>query len=656
MYCNVLVTKPFDQSFTYKAKKGQKIQLGSVVKVSFANKKDQLGIISEILGSDLVNKKSFRIKEIDYVYKDICLNKEIIKFINWIADYTVSPIGLVLKLFLINEDIINFKNNFEEELNLNLNSVSLNADQIKAFNIIKKNLFNNTAPIVLEGVTGSGKTEVYFEAIEKIILEKKQCLIMLPEISLTPQLEIRFKERFGFSPDIWHSKISNKKRKIIWHKCYQGYPIIVLGARSSLFLPFKNLGIIVVDEEHDISFKQEENVRYQARDLAIVRSKIEKCSIILSSATPSIETQNNIIKNKFLHVFLPNQFSGLDLPEINLIDLRKENLSNNQWISPIILKNVKECIDNGEQALLFLNRRGYSPLCVCSNCGYRFQCNHCSSWLVMHKNKKRLLCHHCGTIYPIEKNCVKCNSINFLKFIGPGVERVAEEIKNFFPKYKIGVMSSDNANTPLKIKNIIDNFSQKKIEILVATQIMAKGYHFPNLSFVGVIDADAGLLGADLKANERTYNLLEQVSGRAGRSNKKGKVFIQTYFPNQPIMQSLKIRNRKEFIEQCLNERKTFNTPPFSFLTAIIISGHSRFKAETYSKSLAKSIIPEKTISVLGPVEAPLFLLRGKYRYRILLKGKSRRSLNNFTRKMIKNCPSPSNLRIVIDVDPYTFL
>jgi primosomal protein N' (replication factor Y) len=273
----------------------------------------------------------------------------------------------------------------------------------------------------------------------------------------------------------------------------------------------------------------------------------------------------------------------------------------------------------------------------------------------MHRNKKRLLCHHCGTIYPFDPICPKCSKRDSLKLIGPGIERLAEEIKDVFPKYNIGIMSSDNANTPIKIKKIIDDFSSKKIDILVATQIMAKGYHFPNLSLVGIIDADAGLMGGDIRAIERTYNLLQQVSGRAGRSKQSGKVLIQTYFPNQPVIQSLKNRDRKKFVEQSLLEREQFNVPPFSFLTAIIISGSSKARAESYAINLAKGYTLNDKINILGPVEAPLFLLRGQYRFRLLLKAKSRRKLNNFTRNLIKNCPTPLNLRLIVDVDPYTF-
>ena len=655
MYCNVLVTRPFDQSFTYKAKAKQIVKVGSVVSVSFGRKKDQIGIICSISNKQK-EKGLYKIKEIDHVFDKIILNKKIIEFLEWIAEYTLAPKGLVLKLFLINYKIINHEVKNYKSLLFKSKSIILNSEQKKAYETIYKSFNNKKNVIVLEGVTGSGKTEVYFKLVEKILKKNKQVLILLPEISLTPQFELRFKERFGFAPDIWHSKISESKKKDIWHRCFSGEPIIVIGARSSLFLPFSKLGLVVVDEEHDLSFKQEDNIRYQARDLAIVKSKIENFPIVLSSATPSLETENNIRKNKFLHTFLSNQFSGISLPTIELIDLKKEKLEKNKWISNKILSQIQDCVHGNRQALLFLNRRGYSPLSLCSDCGYRYKCDYCSSWLVNHRNKNRLLCHHCGRIYPLNSICPSCKKKDRIKLIGPGVERLAEELKQIFPKFNVGIMSSDTANTPNKVKDIIENFSSQKIDVLVATQIMAKGYHFPNLSFVGIIDADSGLMGGDVRAVEKTYNLLQQVGGRAGRSKELGKVFIQTYFPEQPIMQSIKNRDRKKFIEESLFERRQFDAPPFSFMTAIIISGSSKSKTEKYSNDLVKNINLDSKTHVLGPVEAPIFLLRGKYRFRILLKSQSRLELNRLTRQMIKKCPVPANLRLVIDVDPYTFL
>ena len=655
MYCNVIVTRPFNQIFTYKVKHGQLVKEGTIVSVPFGRSKNQIGMVESISKKTTLNNK-YAIKEIEDVFESVILSKNIIKFIYWISEYTLSPIGLVLKLFLINIKIISFSVDEKKEIFLISDKVELNNDQKKALVVINKFLFKPTLPIVLEGVTGSGKTEVFFEAIENIIRKKQQALIMVPEISLTPQLESRFLKRFGFLPNIWHSKIAEKKRKEIWHRCYLGESIIVVGARSSLFLPFKKLSLIIVDEEHDASYKQEDNIRYQARDLAVVRAQIDRALIILSSATPSLETQNNINKKKYKHVYLPSQFSGLKLPPIELIDLKKNKLEKNQWISNKIFKELENCLNRKEQALLFLNRRGYAPLSLCIECGYRYQCEQCTSWLVMHNGKKRLLCHHCGSIYRVEPNCPKCLTEDSIRLIGPGVERLEEELKLLFPKKSIGIMSSDNANTPNKIKKIIDDFENRKVDILVATQIMAKGYDFPNLSFVGVIDADTGLLGGDMRAIERTYNLLQQVSGRAGRSKQQGKVFIQTYYPEQAVIQSLQKRDRKEFVEQTLKDREDFMIPPFGFMTALIISGPSKAKTEMYGKQLVQSSNMPDSLHILGPVEAPIFLLRGQYRFRILIKGNSRKILNKFTKFIIQKCPIPSSIKLIIDVDPYSFM
>tara|TARA_B110000116_G_scaffold264429_1_gene272238 strand:+ start:843 stop:2792 length:1950 start_codon:yes stop_codon:yes gene_type:complete len=649
------VNRPFDQTFTYKLKVGQSVKEGSIVVVPFGRSKNQIGMVVSVSKNILPNN-DYKIKEVENVFESIVLSKNIIRFIYWISDYTLSPLGVVLKLFLINEKIINFSVNEKKENLFTPDVVKLNNDQKKALEVIKKLLFKPISPLVLEGVTGSGKTEVFFEAIENIIKKKQQALIMVPEISLTPQLETRFLKRFGFLPNVWHSKISEKKRKDIWHRCYLGNPMIVVGARSSLFLPFKKLGLIVVDEEHDASYKQEDNIRYQARDLAIVRASIDKALVILSSATPSLETQNNINKKKYKHVYLSSQFSGIKLPPIELIDLQQNKLEKNKWISNKIFQELQNCLIKKEQALLFLNRRGYSPLSLCIECGHRYQCEQCTSWLVMHHGKKRLLCHHCGSIYPVDPNCPKCLTKDSIKLVGPGVERLQEELKLLFPQKSIGIMSSDNANTPKKIKKIIDDFENKKIDILVATQIMAKGYDFPNLSFVGVIDADTGLLGGDMRAIERTYNLLQQVSGRAGRSKQQGKVMIQTYYPKQPVIQSLQQRDRKKFVEESLKDREEFMIPPFGFMTALILSSSSKAKTEMYGKKIIQSSKIPENISILGPVEAPIFLLRGQYRFRILIKGNSRNLLNKFTRFMIEKCPTPPSIKLVVDVDPYSFM
>ena len=650
MYYNIIIARPFDKVFTYKLD-DQSLEIGQIVIVPFG-KAMEVGMVMEID----VKKPDYNIKKIESVISGIKFNEINIKFLKWVSDYTLAPIGSVLKLFTINKDIISYQRDTNDLPEPSFKSTILNDEQDKAKVDILKIQDRSHKPIVLEGVTGSGKTEVYFDLIEREINESKQILIMVPEISLTPQLENRFKERFGLEIKIWHSKITPKRRKEIWHKCYDGEPLVVIGARSSLFLPFKNLGLTVIDEEHDSSYKQEDSIRYQARDLAVVKANYEKSKLILTSATPSLETINNINNKKYHHVFLSKQYSGLPLPQISLVDLSKHKLEKNQWISSILKNEIENCLSNKEQALIFLNRRGYSPLSLCVECGYRHQCAQCSSWLVMHQQKKRLLCHQCGSIEEMSFNCPKCSAKDSIKFIGPGVERIAEELTQSFSDKVVNVMSSDLINSPKKIKELIDKFSNKKIDIIVATQIMAKGYDFPNLSLVGVIDADAGLFGGDMRAIEKTYNMLQQVSGRAGRSQQTGKVIIQTYYPEQPIIKSLQERDRTSFIKQALMEREQFKIPPFGFMTSIIISGSSKANVEKVSQQLVYYRKYSEECNALGPVEAPINLLKGQFRYRILLKGKSRKNLNVFTKKMVNSVKIPSSVKVIIDVDPYTFM
>ncbi len=650
MLYDVIITRPFDKVFTYSSIY-KELKVGQVVLVPFGKK-----IETGIIWNKNIEKPQHEIKEISKIVGNIILRNTTIEFIKWISNYTLAPKGLVLKLFLINSDIVEFTLGKLSKGKLNPLAITLNKEQENAKLEIIQSISRSYKPILLEGVTGSGKTEVYFEVIEKFLKEKKQALIMVPEISLTPQLETRFKKRFGIDVLLWHSKISKKNRQKIWHQCFNGDQVIVIGARSSLFLPFSNLGLIVVDEEHDSSYKQEENIRYQARDLAIVRAKIENNFVLLASATPSLETINNVKLNKYNHVFLSKQYSGTPLPQISLINLTKEKLEKDKWISKSIIEEISKCLDNYEQALIFLNRRGYSPLALCNSCGFRYECEQCSSWMVMHQNKKIFLCHQCGTLKKINLNCPKCEEKDSIKFIGPGVERVAEELTILFPEKNISIMSSDNVNTPNKIKKFIDDINSKKIDIIVATQIMAKGYDFPNLSLVGIVDADAGLFGGDPRAIEKTFNLLQQVGGRAGRGKKLGKVLLQTYFPDQQIIKSIQLREREKFIEKALEERKYFNIPPFGFMTAIIISSHTKSLASKSASQIVQVSNTDKNIKVLGPVEAPIFLLRGQYRYRILIKGNNRKNLNKLTKIIVGKVKLPSSVKLIIDVDPYTFM
>ena len=651
MLYDVVVTRPFDKVFTYFSTNEQ-LEIGQVVLVPFGKK-----IEAGIIWKKNVKNPGYEIKEVTKICNDLILQNSSIDFINWIASYTLAPLGAVLKLFLINNNIVEFdKEKLDSFNNTEPSLVTLSEEQANSFKEITQSFNKSNKPVLLEGVTGSGKTEVYFEIIDKFLKEKKQILIMVPEISLTPQLETRVKKRFGMEVCLWHSKITKKNRQKIWHKCFAGDPVIVIGARSSLFLPFTNLGLIVVDEEHDSSYKQEDNIRYQARDLAVVRAKIEKNFILLASATPSLETINNVKIKKYDQVYLSKQFSGTPLPEISIIDLNKNKLDKDKWISQSIIDSISQCLDNKEQTLIFLNRRGYSPLTLCNSCGFRYECDQCSSWMVMHQHKKVFLCHQCGTIKKLNLDCPQCNEKDSIKFVGPGVERVAEELKEFFPGKNISIMSSDNVNTPNKIKKFITDINNKDIDIIVATQIMAKGYDFPNLSLVGIVDADAGLFGGDPRAIEKTFNLLQQVGGRAGRGKKIGKVFLQTYFPDQEIIKSIQLREREAFIERALEERKNFNIPPFGFMTSIILSSHTKALVLKHASRLAQQDQNSENIKILGPVEAPIFLLRGQYRYRILLKSKSRKNLNKFTKKIVEKTKLPSSVKLIIDVDPYSFM
>ena len=662
MLYDVLVLAPFTKSFTYKYPKKIKLTTGDVVEIPFGKRKSEIGLIVNTTQANKIKYPLKKIKEIKRKISDVRLDANLIKFVSWVSDYNLYPKGIVLKMVLPKIEILDYKIKNESQLkneikNKNeLTKTILNKEQKEAYLKIKSNLIKNHKVTVLEGVTGSGKTEVYFECIKDILKNKKQVLILLPEISLTPDLKYRFISKFGFEPAIWHSKISQKIKRNIWHNCYSGKSKIIVGARSSLFLPFKNLGLIIVDEEHDISYKQEDGVRYHARDMAIVRSKIEKIPIVLSTATPSLETFYNIIKKKYERVFLSKQYSGSDLSRIHIIDLKKQKLEKNIWISDEIIHAIKKSLDNKKQSLIFLNRRGYAPLTICSNCGDRIQCDYCSAWLVMHNKKFSLSCHHCGFTKPFIDECYKCKEKKTMRLVGPGIERVAEEVKNKFPKAKVEILSSENMNTNKKIESIINKIKLKEVDIMVGTQILAKGHNFPSLSLVAVIDSDSGLKGGDLRASEHTYNLLEQVGGRAGRTDEVGDVYIQTYFTSDPIIESIKTRDRRSFLKNILSDREKFNLPPFSQLIAIVVSGPSKGNLVSFINKILKEFPKKNNIKLMGPAEAPIFLLRGRYRYRILLSSSNRRELNQYVQKWLKNINVSNNIRVTPDVDPYSFM
>lgn len=539
-------------------------------------------------------------------------------------------------------------------------TVKLTKEQQKAADILCQKIDNGFSVTLLDGITGSGKTEVYFEAIAKTLENNKQVLILVPEISLTSQWLSRFQKRFGVRPANWHSGLSVKERTDTWKAIIEGRVKVIVGARSSLFLPYTNLGLIVIDESHDHSFKQEDSVNYQGRDMAIVRAKIEHLPVILSTATPDLETLVNVDEGKYDCVKLNNRFANAVLPNINIIDLKKDKPQKGEWgvswISPTLVKALDENLKKGEQSVLFLNRRGYAPLLICRDCGHRIECPSCSAWLTEHKKSAKLLCHHCGYFDEIPNKCPHCRSETGLTACGPGVERVTEEVVKRFPYAKIEMLSSDNASSFNAISKILEKMERKEIDILVGTQIIAKGHHFPDLTLVGIIDADLGLMGSDLRASEQTYQLLSQVAGRAGRGDKAGNVYLQTVYPENNVLKSLINNDRKSFIDFEKDSRRLLNYPPFGKLAAIIISGKNQKNVSKIAAQLGNIAPNNQYISVLGPAPAPLFLLRDNYRFRLLLKTTKNINIQKVLSEWIKMVNIPSSIKVEIDVDPYSFM
>ncbi len=516
----------------------------------------------------------------------------------------------------------------------------------------------NFSVSLLDGVTGSGKTEVYFEAVARTLERGLQAVIMLPEIALTDQFMRRFKERFGCLPVEWHSALSGPERGRVWRQAATGQARVIVGARSALFLPFKELGLIIVDEEHDTGFKQDDRVHYQARDMAVVRANLGAFPVVLASATPSIETHVNARTGRYRHVVLPARFSGASLPEITAIDLRKDPPEKGQWLSPVLVSAVEKTLSEKQQALLFLNRRGYAPLTLCRSCGYRIECPQCTAWLVEHRFRGRLNCHHCGFSIPLPENCPKCTAPGSLVACGPGVERVAEEVRERFPEAKLALLSSDLIPGITEMREIIREIEVGGVDIIIGTQIVAKGHHFPNLATVGIVDGDLGLAqGADPRAGERTFQLLHQVTGRAGRVLAEGRGFVQTHMPEHPVMNAIISGNREAFLEREIAARQKGLLPPFGRLAALIVSSRDKAMAERVAREVANRAPPAERIEVLGPAEAPLSVIRGRYRWRLLARAPRELDIQAYLRAWLGGLPPlKGDLRLTIDVDPYSFL
>ncbi|MGB3808801.1 MAG: primosomal protein N' [Parvibaculum sp.] len=534
---------------------------------------------------------------------------------------------------------------------------SLSAEQAEAAEVLRARVAQKSfSALLLDGVTGSGKTEVYFEAVAEALRQGRQALILLPEIALTSQFLARFEARFGVKPAEWHSELSTRERTRVWRGVAEGRARVVVGARSALFLPFAELGLIVVDEEHEAAFKQDEGVTYHARDMAVVRASLGSFPIILSSATPSLETAVNVEQGRYERVALAQRHGAAEMPTIIAIDMRNDPPERGRWLAPKLVAEIGAALAAGEQAMLFLNRRGYAPLTLCRTCGHRIECPQCTAWLVEHRFRRELVCHHCGYTAPVPKACPSCGAEESLIACGPGVERIAEEVAELFPEARTSVLSSDNLRGPLSHEEAFRAIEAREVDIVIGTQIVAKGHHFPWLTVVGVVDADLGLENGDLRAAERTFQLLQQVAGRAGRAERPGRVYLQTYMPEHTVMRALVAGDRDAFLARESEARERVSLPPFGRLAGVVVSSTNAALAQKWARELARAAPRAENISVLGPAPAPLALLRGRTRLRFLVKATRNVNIQAYMQAWLGPLKVPGAVRVSVDIDPYSFL
>ncbi len=717
----VLLPVALDQVYDYAVPEGLALAPGTFVAVPFGNR-PQIGVVWDKPDEGAAPVPEAKLKSVDMAFDLPPLPALTMRFIEWIARYTLSPRGMVLRLMMgapsafepvapkfgvrlagtpperltpgrrralevAADGLIRAKSQLAMEAGVSTSVIDglIESGTLVQVEIPERRLpapnpkhkvaeFNHeqTAAIhqlhaavdakaysvtLLDGITGSGKTEVYFEAIARVIEQGRQVLVLLPEIALTTQFLDRFKARFGVEPVQWHSAVGPAERGRIWRGAASGEVRVVIGARSALYLPFDDLGLIVIDEEHDGAFKQEDRVTYHCRDMAIVRASLGGIPAILASATPSIESHVNARTGRYRHLRLAERFSGQALPVVQAIDLRLDRPEPGRWLAPKLVQEVAETFARGEQSLLFLNRRGYAPLTLCRSCGHRFQCPQCSAWLVDHRFRDRLVCHHCGFALPKPEHCPKCGDTNSLVACGPGVERVAEEVAERFPEARIAILSSDLTPGITELRKIINAIAEGQADIIIGTQIVAKGHNFPGLTLVGVVDGDLGLGGADPRAAERTFQLLHQVTGRAGRAAKAGRGFVQTHMPEHPVMEAIITGDREAFLDREIGMRQAAMMPPFGRLASLIVSGREKPAVEALAREIARASPPAKTIEVLGPAEAPIAIVRGRFRYRLLVKAPKEVDLQAYLRQWLDGLPKlKGDLRLQVDIDPYNFL
>jgi primosomal protein N' (replication factor Y) (superfamily II helicase) len=527
------------------------------------------------------------------------------------------------------------------------------------------------APILLDGVTGSGKTEAYFEAVAEALRRGRQTLVLLPEIALTEPFLKRFAARFGAEPVAWHSGLRQSQRRRAWRAIAQGEAPVVVGARSALFLPYRKLGLIVVDEAHEPSFKQEEGVPYHARDVAVMRARFEGIPVVLASATPAIETRHMVETGIYRELRLPDRYGGARLPDMASLDLLADPPPRGRWLAPALVRELEANLAAGEQSLLFLNRRGYAPLTLCRHCGYRFQCPNCTAWMVEHRFTRRLACHHCGHVMPAPKACPECKEEDSLVACGPGVERIADEVQELLPEARTMVVASDTMTglrrppdgamgapswSPAKAAEFVARMEAKEIDIVIGTQLVTKGYHFPELTLVGVVDADLGLAGGDLRAAERSFQQIRQVSGRAGRGDKPGRVYVQTRDPSAPVIRALVSGDADGFYAAETEARREAGMPPFGRLAAIIVSSEDEAEAAAAARMIGRAAPRVDNMAVFGPAPAPLAMLRGRHRLRLLVHAARAVPVQDVLREWLGALQWPRGVRVAVDVDPYSFL
>ena len=646
----VLIPRIFDYPHTYLSGKFDKLKPGSIVLVPFGRKKE-IGVIWD---KQEKTNKIFKLKNV-LEKKSISLNENLIKFINWFSLYNLAPKGMVLKMCLGDESFFSKNSNFIDDTKIKKkNKFNLNPEQKRCLDDINGfgNKFNVT---LLQGVTGSGKTIVYFEKIKQNLVQGKQSLVLLPEIFLTNQFEQRFEDYFGFKPSIWHSKITKKNKKIIWQNIVNNKIKLVVGARSSLFLPFKKLGLIVVDEEHDSSYKQDEGLRYNARDMAISRASIEDIPIILATSIPSLETYNNVKNKKYNSTKLKKRYKNFLLPSTEIVNLNLNKKNKNIWLDIKTLNLARKYLDSKQQVLFFLNRRGYAPFLICKKCGLKLVCPNCSVFLTFHKQLNKAMCHHCGHKSSIKQKCQKTDFNCEFQMYGPGVEKIFAELRQIFPDKVIKILSSDFLNKKKETINLLKDIENNKVNILVGTQLISKGFNFPNLNCIVVVDADFSGMGFDLRSTEKNIQLYNQLSGRAGRFSKKSLIIYQTFNPSDKTLSDILENNPEKFLEEESCLRKEKKLPPFSRLIAFIVESNNEKESFLEAQKIKKNLLLLKDIEVMGPVTSPIFKIKNKYRTRLLLRSQSNVLVQKKISRILKNLNISKKIKLTVDVDPLNF-